>query len=151
MARGYSRRKGKSGSKKPVKKTVPSWLTFGAAEVELMIGKLAKEGKASSQIGMTLRDNYGIPSQKMITKKSITQILKEKNLAKELPEDVLAMIKRSVALMKHLEKNKQDMVAKRGLRLAESRIGRLVTYYKRTGVIPSAWKYDPKQASLYAE
>ena len=151
MARGYSRKKGKSGSKKPIKKAVPSWVTFGAAEVEMLIGKLAKEGKPASQIGMTLRDNYGIPDQKMITKKSITAILKEKNLAKELPEDILAMIKRSVALMKHLDNNKQDMVAKRGLRLAESRIGRLVNYYKATGVIPSKWKYDPKQASLYAE
>ena len=66
MARMYSRRKGKAGSKKPAKKQVPSWLRYKGKEVELLVVKLAKEGKNPSQIGLHLRDVYGIPDTKIV-------------------------------------------------------------------------------------
>ena len=61
MARMHSRAKGKSRSKKPVEKKLPSWVTYKGDEVELIVAKLAKEGKSPSQIGLFLRDSYGIP------------------------------------------------------------------------------------------
>jgi len=39
----------------------------------------------------------------------------------------------------------------RGLQLAESRIKRLVKYYKRIGRLPMEWKYDSESIKFYAE
>ena len=147
----YSRKKGKAGSHRPSQPTAPSWVRYKENEVELLISKLAKEGKSPSRIGIILRDTYGIPSIKTIMKKQVTQILKEKKLLPEIPEDLLSLIKKGIALHKHIEVNKKDESAKRGLILTESSIRRLVKYYKRTGKLPSEWKYDPKTASMYAE
>lgn len=151
MARIYSKKRGKSGSTKPVKKTVPSWVRYKTKEVELLVVKLAKEGHLTSKIGLILRDSYGIPSVKAITKKSVTDILKDKKLVKKLPEDLTQVIKRTIELKKHLEENKQDMTAKRGLRLAESRMLRMIRYYKDTKKLPLEWKYDPSKVRLLIE
>ena len=151
MARMYSRKKGKAGSHRPSQPATRLWVRYKEKEVELLISKLAKEGKSPSGIGIILRDTYGIPNIKMITKKSLTQFLKEKKLLAEIPEDLLSLIKKSIAVHKHLETNKKDETAKRGLILTESSIRRLVKYYKKTGKLPSEWKYDPKTASMYAE
>jgi len=151
MARRYSRKKGKSGSTNPSEKKVPSWLRYKGREIELLVVKLAKEGFTPSQIGLHLRDTYGIPDTKLITKKKITQILKEKNLLPEIPEDLMSVIKKSVALMKHLEENKKDKTAKRGLQLTSSRIKRLVNYYKKIGRLPKDFKYDQESIKLYVQ
>ena len=80
MARMYSRKKGKSTSKKPLKKSMPSWMGYKAKEVEIIISKLAKEEKTTSEIGLVLRDVYGIPDVRMLVGKKISQILAEKKL-----------------------------------------------------------------------
>jgi small subunit ribosomal protein S15 len=151
MARMHSRARGVSGSTKPVKKVAPSWLKYKSKEVELLVLKYAKEGKTASQIGSYLRDEYGIPSVQLITKKPISEILKDKNLLGDIPEDLLALIKRSITIRKHLEENKKDMTAKRGLQLTDSKIRRLTKYYKRTERLSKDWKYDPEKVRLYAE
>lgn len=151
MARMHSRKKGKAGSKKPIKKAVPTWLRYKAKEIEFLILKLAKEGKSPSQIGVILRDTYGIPDIRLITKKRVTTLLKEKKLRAEIPEDLMSLIKKNVTIMKHLETNKQDKTAKRGLQLTESKIKRLIKYYKKIGRLKSEWKYDPKKASMFIE
>lgn len=151
MARMYSRKKGKSGSTKPTERSIPSWLQYSGKEVELLVVKLAKEGKTSSEIGLYLRDEYGIPDVKLVTKKTITQIMIEKKLNKSLPEDLMNLLKRVLAIQLHMEGNHKDMPAKRGLQLTESKILRLVKYYKRTGRIDASWKYDPKQIKMYVE
>ena len=151
MARMHSRKKGKSGSKKPIKKDVPAWSRYKGTEIELLITKLAKEEKTSSQIGMILRDSYGVPDSKLITQKKITKVLEEKKLAKELPEDLMALIKRAFTIRKHMEENKHDYTGLRGLQLTESKIGRLTKYYKKTGKLPQTWKYDPARIRLYIE
>ncbi|MFT4311035.1 MAG: 30S ribosomal protein S15 [Candidatus Woesearchaeota archaeon] len=151
MARMHSRARGKSGSTKPIVKEVPSWLKLTQKEVELLIVKLTKEGKKPSQIGMILRDEYGLPDVKTFTKKSITEILKEKDLVPELPEDLLALIRKAVFLRKHLEENKKDFGAKRGLQLTESKIRRLGKYYRKSKKLDSSWKYDPEKVKLYVQ
>lgn len=151
MARMHSRKKGKSRSTKPSKKVVPSWLQYKPKEVELLVVKYAKEEKDPSQIGIYLRDTYGIPDIKLITKKSITDILKAKKLLKEIPEDVMALIRKAVLIKTHLSENKKDMPAKRGLRLTESKIKRIVKYYKKKGRMPMNWRYDPEKIKLIVE
>jgi small subunit ribosomal protein S15 len=150
MARMYSRRKGKSGSTKPQKKSY-SWMTYKSKEIELLIVKLAKEGNSPSKIGLILRDVYGIPDVKAITKKNITEILEKKELRPKLPENLTSLLKRVITLQKHLGANKKDETAKRGLMLTESKIRRLVKYYKKSGRLPETWNYDPKRVNLLIE
>ena len=87
----------------------------------------------------------------MLAGKNITKILREHKLLPKLPYDMLALIKRAIILRKHLEANKQDMAALRGLQLTESKIKRLMKYYKENGMIDQEWKYDPKTAGLLVE
>ena len=151
MAKMHSRKRGKSGSIRPAIKKVPSWVSRSQKEIELLISKLSKEGKTATQIGLVLRDEYGVPSTKVLAGKNITKILKEHKLLPKLPYDMLALIKRAIILRKHLEANKQDMAALRGLQLTESKIKRLMKYYKKNGKIDQEWKYDPKTAGLLVE
>ena len=151
MARMHSRAKGKSRSKKPVEKKLPSWVTYKGDEVELIVAKLAKEGKSPSQIGLFLRDSYGIPDVRLLTNKKIGKILEKKKLSPELPEDLTSLIRKAIKIRKHLEDNKQDEPSRRGLRLTESKINRLVKHYVMTSRLPATWKYDPKKAATYVE
>lgn len=151
MARMHSRDKGKSGSTRPSNPRVPSWLSYKPKEVELLVLKYAREGLSPSKIGIRLRDHHGIPDVKLVTRKSITKILEEKGLLKEIPEDLMALIAKIVKLKKHMEENHKDMSGKRGLQLTESKLLRLVKYYKRTGRLPADWKYDPSRLELYLE
>ncbi len=151
MARMHSRRKGKSSSKRPLKSNKTIWERYSDKEVILLIEKLAKQGKTTTEIGSTLRDSYGIPDVKLITKKSITSILKEKKLYPKLPEDLRALIKRSIQTTEHVEKNKKDQPSIRGLNLTESKIRRLAKYYKRKNLLPEAWRYSRVNAKLLIE
>lgn len=117
----------------------------------MLVIKLAKEGKTSSEIGLVLRDTYGVPDVKSLTGKSISQMLAEKKLTPELPDDLIALMKKSIAIRKHLEANKKDEAAKRGLLLTESKIRRLLKYYKRIGRLAVDWKYDPAKLKMYTE
>ena len=147
----HSRKRGKHGSKRPAKKTAPSWIRYKSKEVELLIAKLAKDGKTTAQIGTLLRDTYGIPSVLALCGKSVSAILKEKKLLPEIPEDMTALFRKYANIVKHLELNKHDETAVRGLHLTESLINRLVKYYKRTGRIPETWKFDADRMGFFAE
>ncbi|MBU1975932.1 MAG: 30S ribosomal protein S15 [Nanoarchaeota archaeon] len=149
MSRQHSHKRGQSGSTKPIKKVIPSWVKYKPKEVELLITKYGKEGKQPSKIGILLRDEYGIPDAKMVTGKTINQILKDKKLAKDIPEALLALIQRSLAIRKHLEANKHDQPARLGLTLTDNKINRLVKYYKKQKILPADWKYDPSRARIY--
>ncbi|MEM2916327.1 MAG: 30S ribosomal protein S15 [Candidatus Woesearchaeota archaeon] len=151
MAKMHSRKKGKSGSHKPLKPAKPTWLRYKPKEIEMLVVKLAKEGKTGSQIGLVLRDTYGVPDVKSITEKSISEILAEKKLAPELPDDLVALMKKSIAIRKHLEENRKDEAAHRGLLLTESKIRRLIKYYKRIGRLVVDWKYQPEKLKMYTE
>jgi len=151
MARRYSRDRGKSGSHKPVEKNVPSWVSYKPKEVEALIVKLGKQEKPSTEIGLILRDSYGIPNVKAILGKKVCEVLKENKLAKAIPEDLTSLIKRDIELMKHLEANHKDMTAKRGIQLTESKIKRLIKYYKTKGIIEKNFIFDRNKAKLLLE
>ena len=147
MARMHHRKKGKSSSTRPPRATLPEWCTIPAEEVEDLVIKLAREGQKPSIIGMILRDQYGIPLVKLVTKKTICQILRENDLLAPIPEDLTNLIVQATNLRKHLEENKKDKTSKRGLILIESKIHRLSKYYRRNKVLPADWKYDYKKAA----
>jgi len=58
-------------------------------------------------------------------------------------------VNRALNLRKHLEKNKKDKHSRRGLTLIESKIRRLVKYYRKKGIFDPDFKYDPSKATLY--
>jgi len=138
MARIYARKRGKSGSVKVPRTEKPPWVDMGPEEVEDLIGVLAESGHSSSEIGMILRDKYGVTSVKTITGKKMSQILDL-----ELPEDLRHLILRAKNLRSHLARNSKDEYNTRQLQLTESKIRRLIKYYKREKVLPEGWKYSP--------
>jgi len=148
LARMHSRKHGKSGSTRPYRKSPPKWVKYKKKEVEKLVLKLAEDGKSSAEIGLILRDTYGIPSVREITGKKITRILEENGLALELPEDLRNLMRRAVKLREHLKENKKDKSAIHGLELIESKVRRLGKYYVRKGKLPEGWKYDPEKAKL---
>ncbi len=151
MARMYSRKKGKAGSKKPENPVKPSWLRYSNKEMEMLISKLAKEGKTASAIGLTLRDTYGVPSVKTALGKRVGEVLKSHGLGQEIPEDLSSLMKKLVMIKTHREKNRKDMTSLRGYQLTDSKIKRLVKYYKSTGRLPVDWKYDIERVKLLIE
>ncbi len=146
----HSPGRGKSGSKKPLKK-VPSWAPYKESEVEKLVVKYAKSGKTASEIGLVLRDAYGINSVKALTGKTITALLAENKLSKKLPEDLMSLIKKLIDIKSHVEKNKHDETANRGLILTVSKINRLVKYYRNTSRLPADWKLDQDRLKMYLE
>jgi len=142
------RRSGKSGSKKPLRKTVPTWVKLKSKEVEKIVLNLAKQGIWPSKIGLTLRDSYGVPSVKRITGKSVLKIIRENKLAPDIPEDLYSLLKKAVIVRRHLDKNRKDNFSKKGMILTESKIRKLVRYYVRKGILSKDWKYDPEKAKL---
>jgi small subunit ribosomal protein S15 len=151
MGRIYGKGKGKHGSKKPPIKVVPKWFKGSPKEVEDLVIKLAKERYSSAMIGTILRDQYGIPDVKLITGKKISQIMKENKLYPELPEDLLNLFKKAVNLREHLERNKADKHSRRSLSNLESKIRRLIKYYRREGKVPPDFVYDPEKAKLIVQ
>ena len=148
MGRMHSHRHGKSHSIRPNTLRTPSWITHEPKEIEEIITKYAKDGMTPSQIGVKLRDQHAIPLTKLISKKTITQILEENDLKLELPEDLENIVKKAVGLQKHLKSNKGDRRNVRSLELIEAKVHRLSTYYKKIGRIPENWKYKSVVAQL---
>jgi small subunit ribosomal protein S15 len=107
-------KKGRSRSTRPAHPTVPTWIQYTPDEVEQLVVELARRGFMPSQIGMILRDQYGIPLVKPITGKKITKILEEHGIKLELPEDLLNLIRKALRIRKHLEEHPKDMASRRG-------------------------------------
>lgn len=126
----------------------PEWVKFTNEEIEDLILKFTKEGKSTSEIGIILRDQYGIPSVKEVSGTKITQILKNNDVGLEYPEDIMNLIRRAVNIRDHLKENPKDLHTKRGLTIIESRIRRLGVYYVNDGALPEGWRYDPQKAAL---
>jgi small subunit ribosomal protein S15 len=144
----HSRKKGKSGSKKPIVSNVDQWLEYDNDEIVGIIVDLTKKGLSTSEIGAMLRDQYGVPDVKALIGKRITKILEEKNLKPELPEGMVNLLTKALKLRKHLEKNKRDNSNRRGLSLVEAKIKRLIKYYKVRKILPADFYYDVNNIEL---
>ncbi len=134
-------RSGKSHSRRPVSRRTPTWFRYVPEEVEAFVIKLAKEGQTPSSIGVTLRDQYGIPLVKNVTGKSILAILEEANLKPSTPEDLSNLLAKASGLQRHLSKNRSDAVNRRSLEIVISKIRSTGRYYKRIGRLPENWEY----------
>ena len=148
MARMYTRRKGKSGSTRPIRTEAPEWSNTNKEEIEETIKQLAIQGYSSSEIGMILRDRHGVPDVSLATGKKIVAIMKENDVASKIPEDMYNLIVKVLELKKHIDKNPKDVHNRRSLNLMESKIRRLGKYYSREGRIPAGWKYSIQRAEM---
>lgn len=148
MGRLHSHRHGKSHSIRPVTPSAPTWVKQTPAEIEELVVKYAKEGLKTSEIGIKLRDQYAIPLTKQIVKKSIVQILEEKGVKPDMPEDLNNLVTKALGLQKHLKAHKSDKRNVRSLELLEAKVHRLSSYYKKIDRIPKTWKYKAVIAQL---
>ena len=57
--------------------------------------------------GVILRDSHGVAQVRFVTGNKILRILKAKSLAPDIPEDLYHLIKKAVAIRKHLERNRK--------------------------------------------
>jgi len=142
MARMHSGNRGSSGSDKPVSKKVPRWVDYDEEEIVDLVIKLRNDGLEPSEIGIELRDEYGIPSVREITGKKITDILEEEDIAPDIPEDLGNLVEKAESLQKHLDENSNDTQAERQMELTEAKIRRLADYHRGEGNIPEDWKYE---------
>jgi ribosomal protein S15P/S13E len=117
-------------------------------ELEEQVVSLANAGHSPSKIGLILRDEYGVKNFTETAGKKIQEVLRENKLVGEMPEDLLNLIRRSVVLNKHMNKNKKDYSAKRGYELTVAKIKKLTKYYSAKKRIPAGWVYTPEQAAL---
>ena len=145
MARMHSRKKGKSGSTRPARLESPPWIELSPTEVENEVVKLARKGLSKSMIGIKMRDSRGVPLVKVVTGKKITQILENNDIKSPLPEDLSNLVKQALQIRSHLETNHKDLEAKKGLNRTESKIYRLVKYYRKKKVLAADFKYDPNK------
>ncbi|MFW9824806.1 MAG: 30S ribosomal protein S15 [Promethearchaeota archaeon] len=145
MARMHSRKKGQSGSTRPARLEKPVWVELSPDEVENEVTKLARRGYSKSMIGTILRDSRGVPLTKIVTGKKVSQILEENDLKDPLPEDLANLVRKALNIRNHLETNHKDLEAKKGLNRTESKIYRLIKYYKKKKVLAVDFKYDPQK------
>lgn len=142
MARMHTDGRGESGSDKPVNKNNPDWVDYSEEEIEELVVKLREEGKDPSQIGLILRDQYGIPSVKQATEKKVTTILEEQDAEPEIPEDLKNLLEKADSIKEHLEENPNDRQAERRLELTEAKIRKVANFHREEGNIEENWKYE---------
>jgi len=148
MGRLHSHRHGQSHSIRPITPSSTKWVKQNTQEIEELILKYAKDGLTTSEIGVKLRDQYAIPLVRSITKKSITEILEQKGIKQEMPEDLNNIVRKALGLQKHLKTHTSDRRNIRSLELLEAKVHRLSSYYKKIGRIPKTWKYKSVIAQL---
>jgi small subunit ribosomal protein S15 len=148
MARIHAHTRGKSHSVRPASKNTPSWPVYNQGEISSLIVQLSKEGLTPSEIGIQLRDEHAIPLTNPILGKSITDVLDENNIKRDMPEDLNQLVQKAVGLQKHLRLHNSDHRNIRSLELIEAKIHRLSKYYKHIGKLHKSWKYGAVIAQL---
>jgi small subunit ribosomal protein S15 len=126
----------------------PEWVPLSATEIEGFIVQFTEQGYTSARIGLVLRDQYGVPNVKLATGRTVTEIMVEKGVMPDLPEDLSNLMRRAISLNVHVKNHRGDFSNQRGLNLIEAKIRRLERYYKRNGVLPANWKYSLANAEI---
>lgn len=148
MARMHARRRGISRSVRPYRTEAPEWSNRDKDTIIKQIVDLRRQGTSTAEIGLIMRDKYGVPSIKLATGKRVNQILRDNDLASNIPEDLRNLIEKALGMRKHLSENKRDVHNKRQLMLTESKVRRLVKYYVKSKKLPAGWVYKPDTAEI---
>ena len=148
MAKMHSRKGGSSRFRPPMVTKVPEWSDVSKEELEKTIMKLHDTGMSPSRIGLTLRDQYGVPNVKLVIGNSITGFLRDNNALADIPEDLTNLMRKALHVRKHIKANKKDVHNKRALQLTENKIRRMVKYYHDSGRLAPDWTYSPETAEI---
>ena len=130
----HTRRRGSSGSDKPVADDPPEWSDVDSDAVENRIVELAEQGHSPSEIGLKLRDEgvqgTPVPNVQLATGKKVTEVLEGHDASADLPEDLRNLMERAVGLREHMAANPNDAQNKRALQNTEAKVRRLADYYR---------------------
>ncbi|MBS3068143.1 30S ribosomal protein S15 [Candidatus Micrarchaeota archaeon] len=148
MSKLHSRKKGKSGSRRPKSAASAKHVEMPKEQIEELILKMVKEGTPEAKVGLILRDKHNVPSVKSVLGVSLSAFLKKRQSLPEYPDDLLNLIKKAMRVRNHLRIAKKDVHNKVKLLHIESKIHRLVKYYTNSGRLPVSWRYNPEQAAL---
>lgn len=150
----HTRRRGSSASERPVVDEPPEWSADDAEAVEERVVELADQGLTAAEIGIKLRDNgvkgKPVPDVKLVTGKKISEILEENGVAPEYPDDLVSLMEKALRVRDHMEENNTDASNKRAYQNVESKIRRLVDYY-RGDELPEDFSYSPEVARRIVE
>lgn len=106
----------------------PVWLKTSEEEIKKAIAELAGKYQPA-QIGLILRDQYGLPSTRIFGKK-LSVYLKELGIDTKAIE--LQNVEKKVEGMKeHLKKHQLDKKAKHKIQKPQSRVSRMKRYLSR--------------------
>jgi len=141
----HSDGRGSSGSNNPATDKNPEWLEYNEGEVIELVKKLKRDGQDPAQIGLNLRDQYGIPSVKQLTDKTITEILEQEGMALDIPEDLQNLVNRVENIQDHLDENPEDQQARRRLELTEAKVRHIADYHKKEENISQDWEYERRE------
>ncbi|GAA0658371.1 30S ribosomal protein S15 [Salarchaeum japonicum] len=112
----------------------PEWSDVDEDAIEERVVELAEQGFDPSQIGLKLRDEgvqgTPVPDVSLATGKSVTEILDENDARADIPEDLRNLMEKAIRLREHVDENGQDHQNRRALQNTESKIRRLVDYYR---------------------
>lgn len=149
MARMHTRRRGSSGSDRPVTDEPPEWSDVDPEAVEARVVELAEEGHGPSEIGLRLRDEgvdgTPVPDVKLATGRKVTAILEEHDAAPDLPEDLRNLMEQAVRMREHLDEHPTDHANRHAMQNTESKVRRLVEYY-RGDELPEEFTYSYESA-----
>ena len=104
----------------------PVWLKYTEDEVKAIVLKLTNKGLTAEKIGLTLRDQYGIPNVKLYNLK-IKEIMQDK--FKE-PTNINLQTKLQ-KIINHFKKNKQDKKSGRALMITKAKLKKRDDYMKK--------------------
>ena len=107
--------------------TKPPWLKIKEEEIKKIIAELAKK-HPPAEIGLILRDQYGVPTTKLYGKK-LKQYLKELNLNSN--PDLENAEKKLEKIKTHLKTNITDRKAKHKIQKAQSSLNRQKRYFAK--------------------
>jgi ribosomal protein S15P/S13E len=105
----------------------PSWVKMKEPELKKIIAELAEKNPLS-QIGLILRDQYGIPTTKVFGKK-LKSYLKELGIEKN--EELENAEKKVERIKEHLKKSVTDRKAKHKLQKAQSKLNKTKKYWAK--------------------
>jgi ribosomal protein S15P/S13E len=106
----------------------PAWLKVSEEEIKKAIAELAGKYQPA-QIGLILRDQYGLPSTRIFGKK-LSVYLKELGIDTSGVE--LQNVEKKVENIKeHLKKHEQDKKARHKIQKPQSRVSRIKRYLEK--------------------
>ena len=152
----HTRRRGSSDSDKPAADNPPEWSDIDEDAIVERVVELAEQGHSPSEIGLKLRDEgvqgTPVPDVKLATGKKVTEILEDNDADPDLPEDLRNLMQRAVRLREHMDENPGDYQNKRALQNTQSKIRRLVDYYRGDALEEDfTYSYDTAVALLNDE